>query len=105
MTRPGRAGPEHVEPILERVLEASNVAEQIRRQVVLQAWAGLVGEQIAAVTHARSLSEGTLFVAVRSSAWLMELELIRGEILRRVHAGLGQTSPERIVFVLGTTER
>ena len=104
MTSSGRAGPEHVEPVLQRVLEASNVAEQVRRQVALEAWPELVGKQIAAVTCARSLSGGTLFVAVRSNAWLMELELMRGEIMRRLNAGLGRASPECIVFVLGTTE-
>ena len=43
-------------------------------------------------------------MAVRSNAWLMELELMRGEIMRRLNAGLGRASPECIVFVLGTTE-
>jgi hypothetical protein len=35
----------------------------------------------------------------------MELELMKGEILRRVNAGLEGTALERIVFVLGQTER
>ena len=97
--------PERVGAVLERLLEQSGVAEQVRRQGAVEGWPALVGESIAAVTNARSISEGTLFVEVRSSAWLMELELMKGEILRRVNAGLEGTALERIVFVLGQTER
>ena len=104
--RAGRADrPERVGAVVERFLEASGVAEQVKRQGALESWAGLVGDAIAGVTHARSLSEGTLFVEVRSSAWLMELELMKGEILRRVNVGLEGAALERIVFVLGQTER
>ena len=97
--------PERVGAMVERFLEEKGVAEQVRRQGALEGWPAFVGEAIAAVTHARSLSEGTLFVEVRSSAWLMELELMKGEILRRVNTGLDATALERIVFVLGQTER
>ena len=77
----------------------------MKRQGALDGWAQLVGDAIARVTRARSLADGTLFVEVRSSAWLMELELMKGEILRRVNAGLEGAALERIVFVLGQTER
>ena len=99
------SGPERVGPVVGRLLEAAGVAEQLRRHGALDRWPELVGDAIARVTHARSLSEGTLFVEVRSSAWLMELELMKGEILRRVNAGLEGAALERIVFVLGQTER
>jgi predicted nucleic acid-binding Zn ribbon protein len=97
--------PERVDAVLGRFLEASGVAEQVRRHGAIDGWSTLVGASIAQVTKARSISEGTLFVEVRSSAWLMELELMKGEILRRVNAGLEGTALERIVFVLGQTER
>ena len=99
---PERAGgPEPVGKVVERFLEGRGVAEQVRRQVVLEEWAALVGAGIAAVTHARSISAGALFVEVRSSPWLMELEMQKGEILRRVNAGRDDAQIERIVFVLG----
>lgn len=97
----GRGGPEPVGKLVERFLEGRGVAEQVRRQGVLEAWPALVGEGIARVTHARSISAGALFVEVRSSAWLMELEMMKGEVLRRVNAGRDDARIERIVFVLG----
>jgi len=73
----------------------------VRRQSVVETWPSLVGEAIAAVTEARSLSVGTLFVEVRSSPWLMELEMMKTDILRRLNAGREDALIERIVFVLG----
>ena len=101
MSDGGRSGPERVDSVVERFLEGAGVAEQVRRQGVLEAWPCLVGEAIAAVTEARSLSVGTLFVEVRSSSWLMELEMMRAEILRQVNVGREDALIERIVFVLG----
>ena len=95
------SGPERVGRVVERFLQGSGMAEQVRRQGALEAWPVLVGDGIAGVTRARSLSEGTLFVEVRSSAWLMELELMKEEILGRLNAELEGGSLRRIVFVLG----
>jgi predicted nucleic acid-binding Zn ribbon protein len=94
-------GPERVGELVERFLEGRGVAEQVKRQSVLVDWPAVVGEGIAAVTHARSLSAGALFVEVRSSPWLMELEMMKGEILRRLNAGREEALIERIVFVMG----
>ena len=101
MTGRDEPGPERVGKLVERFLEGHGVAEQVRRQSVLEEWPALVGDGIAAVTHARSVSAGALFVEVRSSPWLMELEMMKGEILRRVNAGSDEARIERIVFVLG----
>jgi predicted nucleic acid-binding Zn ribbon protein len=96
-----RGVPEKIGALVGRFLEGRGVAQQVRRQSVLEEWPVLVGEAIAAVTHARSISAGALFVEVRSSPWLMELEMMKGDILRRVNAGRDDALIERIVFVLG----
>ena len=101
MSDRGRSRPERVDSVVERFLEGAGVAEQVRRQSVVETWPSLVGEAIAAVTEARSLSVGTLFVEVRSSPWLMELEMMKTDILRRLNAGREDALIERIVFVLG----
>jgi predicted nucleic acid-binding Zn ribbon protein len=71
---------------------------------VLDVWPELVGEHVARVTRARSVSDATLFVEVRTSAWLMELNMMKGEFLERVNARLPEAPLERIVFVLAETE-
>jgi predicted nucleic acid-binding Zn ribbon protein len=99
---PQPRGPEKIGSVVERFLEDAGMTEQVRRQDVLEEWPELVGERIAAVTQARSLSVGTLFVEVRSSPWLMELEMMKGEIVRRLNEGRDEGRIERIVFVLGS---
>jgi len=101
----GSDGPVRVGSILDDLLEKRGVRVQLERTSVLEAWAGCVGEGIAAVTFARALSDSTLFVEVRSSAWLMELDMMKGDILRRLNEGRDESSIERIVFVLGEGPR
>ena len=71
---------------------------------VLELWPGIVGEQLAKVTQAKGLDDATLFVEVRSSAWLLELSMMKDDFLERVNERLGDVALERIVFVLAETE-
>jgi predicted nucleic acid-binding Zn ribbon protein len=90
--------------VLNGVLEEAGVLRQFERLGVLDAWPELVGETVAAVTRARSVEDTTLIVEVRSSAWLMELDMMKGDFVRRVNEHVPETPMERIVFVLAETE-
>ncbi len=70
---------------------------------VLEAWPELVGEHVAAVTRAAGVSDATLFVEVRTSAWLMELNMMRGDFLAKVNERFAEVPLEKIVFVLAET--
>ena len=98
-----RPGPTRVDAVLAGVLEKHGVRRQVERIGVLDLWPEIVGEQLARVTRVRGLDEDALFVEVRSSAWLMELSMMKGEFLERVNARLGEAPIERIVFVLAET--
>jgi predicted nucleic acid-binding Zn ribbon protein len=90
--------------VLNGVLEEAGVLRQFERLGVLDAWPELVGETVAAVTRARSVEDATLIVEVRSSAWLMELDMMKGDFVKRVNEHVPETPMERIVFVLAETE-
>jgi len=70
---------------------------------VLDLWPEIVGDTVAGVTRAKGVDEATLFVEVRSSAWLMELNMMKGEFLARVNERLPETPLDRIVFVQAET--
>lgn len=89
--------------MLPEVLEKHKVHDQVRRMEVLGLWPEIVGEPLAAVTRAKAVEDATLFVEVRNSAWLMELNMMRGAFLERVNARVGEVPLERIVFVLAET--
>ncbi len=96
-------GPIKVDSVLSAVLEKHGVKKQVERMSVLDLWPELVGEHIADVTKAKGVSDSTLFVEVRTSAWLMELNIMKREFLSKVNEGLEDAPLERIVFVLAET--
>ncbi len=105
MSDAGRGtGPVKIGDVVGSILDKHGVRQQVRRMEVLELWAEVVGEHVARVTRAKGVSEATLFVEVRTSAWLMELNMMKGEFLERVNARVPEAPLERIVFVLAETE-
>lgn len=97
------AGPEptRVSDLVDRFLDERGLKRQVARMEVLEAWPEIVGRSVAKVTRARSVSGGTLIVEVRSSAWLMELDLMKSRILETANRGRDRGSHiEKLVFVL-----
>lgn len=94
-------GPQRVGEVMEDVLEKSGLRTQLARIGVLEEWDGIVGPRIAVVTRPRSVTGSALVVEVRSSAWLMELSLMKHAILERLNESRGDDRIEKIIFVLG----
>lgn len=92
-------GPEKVGDVLERVLRRRGLATQMEYQKLLEDWPRLVGAGLARVTRARSVRNGVLVVEVPSSAWAMELNLRRRQIMARLNAGRN-VRIKRVMFVL-----
>ena len=99
-TRRANAAPQPVGELVTRFLDRSGLAPRVAAATVLTEWPTLVGPQIAAVTTATGLQDGTLFVAVANSAWMMELNLMKGDLIKRVNTGRKEGRIEHIVFVM-----
>ena len=99
-----KPGPLRVNAVLSNVLERYGVKDQIERMSVLDLWPEIVGEQLAEVTRAKGVADRVLFVEVRNSAWLMELNMMKDDFLARVNERMGEVPMERIVFVQAETE-
>ena len=95
-----KKGPEKVGDLLGGFLEKAGLREALVRADVVEEWQERVGEAIGKVTRAQGVRDTALIVEVRSSAWLMELNLMKEEILARVNDGRKEGLIERIVFVL-----
>lgn len=85
---------------LGKFLAESKIGQRMEEAGIVPEWAERVGPRIAAVTEPLRVSHGTLLVAVRSSAWLMELRLMEKEILRRLNEGRERGRIEKIRFVM-----
>jgi predicted nucleic acid-binding Zn ribbon protein len=93
-------GPSRVGDLLDGFLERQGVKDEVERASVVEEWPERVGERIAAVTRARSVAKRTLVVEVRSSAWLMELNMMKGQILERLNRDRDDAPLDKLVFVL-----
>ncbi len=92
-------GPEKVRDVLKRVLKRRGLHKQMEYQKVIDDWPRLVGPGVARVTRARSVANGVLIVEVASSAWAMELNMRKRQIMARLNAGR-PIRLRRVVFVL-----
>jgi predicted nucleic acid-binding Zn ribbon protein len=93
-------GPEKVGNLLEGFLRKKGLRAPLRQAEAVEDWDDRVGEAIAGVTRAQGVRQGTLIVEVKSSAWLMELDFMKREILQRVNRDREEAPIEKIVFVL-----
>lgn len=85
---------------LAEYIEAAGMEERLAEAAVVPDWADCVGPAIAAATRPIHVSRGTLLVAVRSSAWLMELHMMERQILRKLNADRERGRLTRLRFVM-----
>lgn len=85
---------------LQKYMRESGLEERVEQAAIVPEWNDRVGTAIAAVTTPLRVSHGTLLVAVRTSAWLMELRLMEREILRRLNEGRDRGQLRRVRFVM-----
>jgi predicted nucleic acid-binding Zn ribbon protein len=80
--------PASVADAMASFLATSGLAERVGQASIVEAWPLLVGEAIAAVTRAESVTpDGLLRVRVATPAWASELSLMTPAIIARVNAG------------------
>ena len=65
---------------------------------VQAAWAGVVGEQLAAIAEPVSERAGTLTVEVADTVWAQELDLMQVQLLERLRGELGDLTPSALRF-------
>ena len=98
--RTATSQPQLVRDLLATYLDRSGLREGVEAASVVDEWPECVGPGIAAVTRVRKVSDGVLVVAVATSAWLMELNLMKRDLLRRLNAGKKAGKIRQIVFVM-----
>jgi predicted nucleic acid-binding Zn ribbon protein len=75
-------------------------APRTRLAAVQAAWAGVVGEQLAAVATPVSERTGTLTVDCADTVWAQELDLMQDQLLERLRDELGELAPSGLRFRL-----
>jgi predicted nucleic acid-binding Zn ribbon protein len=93
--------PERVDEVLGRVLKDRGFATRLEQGLIVQQWAELVGDHIAAVTRAEVVgANGVLIVSVKTHAWMSELALLEREILSTINRAIPQNPIQKIHWQL-----
>ncbi|NLZ38792.1 MAG: DUF721 domain-containing protein [Firmicutes bacterium] len=90
-----------VSRILEQTLTALPAAKRIKGQMVMDAWAEVVGDIIAQKAEAVSFSDGILFVRVCDSVWAQHLVLQKKQIITKLKAAAKTNVLKDIYFQIG----
>ena len=107
MTRPGGGSARSFTRIgdaLADFIGSSGIEDRLAEATAVPEWEERVGPVIARVTRPIRVTRATLLVAVRSSAWLMELHMMEQEILQKLNAGRERGRMQRIRFVIDGNE-
>ena len=89
--------PEPLANVVGAFLKDSKLDERVEQASVVPEWEMLVGKQISSVTKPISVTpDGTLFVAVKTNAWMTELSLMEPQILRALNAKAGRARVRKI---------
>jgi predicted nucleic acid-binding Zn ribbon protein len=89
--------PEALGNVVGAFLKESKLDLRVEQASVVPEWEMLVGKQIATVTKPISVTpDGTLFVAVKTNAWMTELSLMEPQILRALNAKAGRSRIKKI---------
>jgi predicted nucleic acid-binding Zn ribbon protein len=89
--------PEAIGNVVGSFLREAKLDERVEAAQVVPEWESLVGKQIATVTKPISVTrDGTLFVSVKTNAWMTELSLMEPQILRALNAKAGRSRIRKI---------
>lgn len=64
-------------------------------------WSRVAGETVSSVSRPERVSDGCLFVIVKDSVWLAQLNLLKGEIIDSINKELGKDAVKDIKFRVG----
>lgn len=78
-----------------RLADEHGLSEEMRAHRVIVEWRDIVGSRIASVAWPEGLSKGVLWVRVKTSPWLHELSLLKGQLLAQLKDAIGDVEAER----------
>ena len=96
-----KRGPVPIADALSGFLVERGLAKRVEQATAIEAWPQVVGDRIAAVTKALSITpDGILFVAVKTNVWMTELGLMEPELLKALNGRKGREKVRKIRYRL-----
>lgn len=92
---------DNIGEIVKKTLHKRGLWEVVKQQEVLNKWAEIVGEKIAARTKAVKINKGILWIKVSDSVWTHHLAMLKPKILTRIGDMLEKKTVKDIYFFVG----
>jgi len=90
--------PKKLSIVVDDICQVLGITEAYHQYKTLQIWHSVVGEAVSSATTIERFSNGELFIRVKSSAWRMELNFRKQDILSKLNAALSDTTVREIIF-------
>lgn len=90
--------PKHIGESIQVLVRDLGIEAQMEKMRLLDSWAELVGDKVAAVSKADRVDHGILYVKVSSMTWRTELMFQKQIILKKIVDRFGQNVIREIRF-------
>jgi Dna[CI] antecedent, DciA len=90
---------------LGQITAEHGLTDEMRAHRAIVEWSTIVGQRIAAVAWPESLTRGVLWVRVKNSPWLHELNLMRGQLLAQLARALDEPGRPPLITELRFHQR
>ena len=98
-SRENERHPEPVGGVVAALLDRLGIREQVERSATAARWEHVVGPHIAGVTTVGGVRSRTLYIEVAGAVWMLELNMMRKELLRRLNEDRRRGRLDTIVFL------
>lgn len=84
--------------ILWRTLRDLGIGKPVKQAEAIRIWPKVAGEKVSQMTEPQFISNGKLFIRVKSDVWRNELFFHKQELLQRLNQMLGERVIEDIIL-------
>ncbi len=90
--------PKHIGDSMQGLIRDLGFEKKLHQVRVVNLWPELVGEAIANVAQAERVSDGILYVKVKSMTWRTELSFQKSNIIKKIEQRFGKNVINDIRF-------
>tara|TARA_B100001741_G_C16405237_1_gene528906 strand:- start:293 stop:568 length:276 start_codon:yes stop_codon:yes gene_type:complete len=90
---------QHIGSALEKVIQSQGLEEGLSQQKAIDVWGEVVGLSVSKNTEAVSAENGLLIIKTINSTWRQELQLQKGNIIKKINKRLEKKTIKDIRFL------
>lgn len=94
--------PKPIKNVVRGVLKSWGLGRLSSEQRVFEVWKEAMGEPLCRHARPVAIHNGTLVIAARDSAWMQELQFMKGEIKKKLNRHLGPKVIHDVRFKIGS---